>query len=96
MHRVLAELVDLSLRLPSWAPRAARRAAAIALVLTMWLAPDSFRAGFELWVKTQTELIVDRMAPLLTPETSPPEPDQLPAERRAAIRSVTERLAHRS
>jgi hypothetical protein len=75
MHRLLAELADLSLSLPTWAPRAARRAAAVMLVLTMWLAPDSFRAGFELWVKTQTQLMIDRMEPVRSPAPEVPEPE---------------------
>ncbi|MGK2876006.1 MAG: hypothetical protein ACSLEW_10265 [Nocardioides sp.] len=41
-----------------------------------WLAPDSFNAGFELWVKTQTQVMMDRMAPLLSPDPAGMEPDR--------------------
>lgn len=70
MHHLLADLVSGAMNLPSWAPKIARRTAAVVLILTFWLAPDSFRAGFELWVKTQTQVTMDRMAPLLSPESA--------------------------
>lgn len=78
MLHLLADLVSDAMNLPSWAPKVARRTAAVVLILTVLLAPDSFRAGFELWVKTQTEVMMDRAAPLLSPEPAGLEPD-LPA-----------------
>ena len=76
MHHLLADLVTGAMNLPSWAPKVARRTAAVVLILTFWFAPASFRAGFELWVKTQTQVMADRMTPLLSPEPAGMEPDR--------------------
>lgn len=76
MHDLMADLVSGAMNLPNWAPKVARRTAAVVLILTVWLAPNSFRAGFELWVKAQTDVMMSRIAPLLSPEPAGMEPNR--------------------
>ena len=67
MHEVLAHIVTAAFNLPDWAPRLLRRSAALVLVLIIFLAPGSFRAGLATWVQIETTAIMKRMAPLLQP-----------------------------
>lgn len=72
MTHFLADLVSYAFDVPTWAPRAARRVAALVIVGTVLLAPDAFRAGMDAWVKHQTGVFMKRIAPLLEPDVSAP------------------------
>lgn len=67
MHEVLAHAVAAIFNLPDWAPRAFRRAAALVLALIVIFAPDSFSAGVTTWVRAETQVMLERMAPVLEP-----------------------------
>jgi hypothetical protein len=65
MRDLLADVVATVFRLPTWAPRALRRSAALTLAVVVVLAPDSFKVGVARWVQIETQVIMERMAPLL-------------------------------
>ena len=69
MHEVLAYIVTAGFNLPDRVPRLLRRSVALLLVLVIFLAPGSFRAGVAAWVQVETMVIMKRMAPLLQPPT---------------------------
>lgn len=69
MNHLLADLVSSAFDVPSCAPRAARRVAGLVIVGTVLLAPDACQAGMQSWVQHQTQLLMERIAPLLQPES---------------------------
>jgi len=76
MRDVLADVVATVFRLPAWAPRAFRSAAAPTLAVVVVLAPNSCEVGVARWVQIETKVIMERMAPLLqSPDEGLDAPD---------------------
>lgn len=59
--RLMAELFGL----PRWSPGAIRRAAGVVLVVAVVWWPATFEAGVAIWSDHLTEMLIDRMQPLL-------------------------------
>ena len=68
MSHFLADLVSFAFDVPGWAPRAAKRVAGLLIVGTLLLAPDVFRAAMQSWVQHQTQVLLERITPLLQPD----------------------------
>lgn len=77
-HSVASFLADL-LGLPDWAPRAARRAAALILAIAAVFYTSAFNEGIRLWAQHESRTYLNLIGPLLHPPTSQ-VPDQAPGK----------------
>ncbi|GAC1382473.1 MAG: hypothetical protein NVSMB48_13060 [Marmoricola sp.] len=69
LSRLVADLMGL----PEWTPKALAKAGGVALLLCMYFMPATFKAGFELWVREETQHVMAQFAPILH-QMVPPKP----------------------
>lgn len=72
--RLLADLLNI----PDWAPRALRRTAALTLAAAALLVPTYFQAAFALWAHEYSQVVMERMQPLLDSLTPTPADEPAP------------------
>lgn len=73
--RLLADLLNI----PDWAPRALRRTAALTLAAAALLVPTYFQAAFALWAHEYSQVVMERMQPILDSLTPTPVEEPAPA-----------------
>ncbi len=65
MSDAVGELVDLTTELALRLPRAAKRLLAVFVLLTAVLAPSVVQAAFSIWLRVESQVLMQRVEPLL-------------------------------
>lgn len=84
--RLLASLFNI----PDWAPRRLRDAAALTLAATALLAPTYFQAAITTWAHEHSQIVMERMQPLLDSIT-PDIDERAPTPDRKSNRNARDR-----